>query len=114
MFSRQYNCERSANYNGGSEAGPCGAGQITSWLLWREGRKIPSFRILQIRVVRFKPILWLRLLDRRSPNRLLQACAESERVRIPSEELQSGGCRHPETLPSGKAWEAPHSLRRAQ
>src|SRR5258708_27026978 len=57
MFSQQYNCERGANYYCGSEAGSCGAGQITSWLLWREGRKIPSFRILQIRVVRFKPSL---------------------------------------------------------
>src|SRR5260370_23385422 len=51
------NCERSANHYGSSEAGSCGAGKITSWLLWRQGRKIPSFCILQIRVVRFKPSL---------------------------------------------------------
>src|SRR5258708_38882243 len=57
MFSQQYNCERGANYYCGSEAGSCGAGQITSWLLWRQGRKIPSFCILQIRVVRFNPSL---------------------------------------------------------
>jgi hypothetical protein len=57
IFSQQYNCERGANYYGGSEAGSCSAGQITSWRLWRQGRKIPSFCILQIRVVRFKPSL---------------------------------------------------------
>src|SRR5260370_31923493 len=57
MFSQQYNREGGASDYCGNGAESCGAGQIGFWLVWRPGRKILSFCILQIRVVRFKPSL---------------------------------------------------------
>src|SRR3981189_3606173 len=41
----------------GTEPSLCTVGSITSCLLWRRGRKIPSFCILWISVVRFTPSL---------------------------------------------------------